>query len=283
MASVALDGYTNAVIKFLQGHAGVGNVEFHRHDGCSQADIAIWEAKNAPYKLPHEYVSFLQVSDGFSLTWDVHFDAEVRPLGRIHLNGLADLTRVPLLCCAEDDDDGDELLKVHNLPGTTPVPAAAFDLDARCMGGRVALVYGSPADAPRVWFQDLSGGWNFMAKGFSDYFRIMTMHLGLPTWQYAFTEVGLDPIAKQWFNFLTPERLEIDMDTATMNKSPVKRAKGSARKSSGKKSSKSKAKKAAAPAGGGGDASAAIATRPPPHARPLTGNPRLRAPFRETG
>lgn len=37
------------------------------------------------------------------------------------------------------------------------------------------------------------------------------MHLGLPHWQYAFTEVGLDTISQQWFRFLSPERLAIDI------------------------------------------------------------------------
>ena len=38
------------------------------------------------------------------------------------------------------------------------------------------------------------------------------MHLGIPGWQYAFTKVGLDPQTLQWFRFLTPERLAIDLE-----------------------------------------------------------------------
>lgn len=34
---------------------------------------------------------------------------------------------------------------------------------------------------------------------------------GVPRWQYAFTRVGLDPTAEQWFRFLCPERLSIDI------------------------------------------------------------------------
>jgi hypothetical protein len=40
----------------------------------------------------------------------------------------------------------------------------------------------------------------------------MIMHLGIPGWQYAFTKVGLDPQTLQWFRFLTPERLAIDIE-----------------------------------------------------------------------
>ena len=40
----------------------------------------------------------------------------------------------------------------------------------------------------------------------------MIMHLGIPHWQYAFTSVGLDPLSWQWFRFLSPERLAIDIE-----------------------------------------------------------------------
>ena len=48
-----------------------------------------------------------------------------------------------------------------------------------------------PTD-PQVWFQDLSGCWHFIAKSFTDYFRLMVMHLGIPNWHYIFTDIGLD-------------------------------------------------------------------------------------------
>ena len=32
------------------------------------------------------------------------------------------------------------------------------------------------------------------------------MHLGLPQWQYAFTDIGLSPMSKQWFNLYAPVR-----------------------------------------------------------------------------
>ena len=50
----------------------------------------------------------------------------------------------------------------------------------------------------------------------------MVMHLGLPNWQYAFTEVGLDTTSQQWFRFLSPERLAIDLKS---RKTQVKKAK----------------------------------------------------------
>lgn len=85
-------------------------------------------------------------------------------------------------------------------------------MDSRVKDGRLCLMYRNTFDKPQVWFQDLSWQWYFIAQTFTDYFRLMIMHLGLPRWQYAFTQVGLDPQTLQWFRFLSPERLEIDME-----------------------------------------------------------------------
>jgi tubulin polyglutamylase complex subunit 2 len=57
---------------------------------------------------------------------------------------------------------------------------------------------------PQVWYQDNSERWFFIANSFMDYFRLMVTHLGLPDWQSAYTDVGLDPTSRQWFNFLVP-------------------------------------------------------------------------------
>lgn len=93
---------------------------------------------------------------------------------------------------------------------------AAFDMDCKVKDGKLALIYRNTFDKPQVWFQDLSCCWFFIANTFTDYFRLMIMHLGLPHWQYAFTQVGLDPQTLQWFRFLSPERLEIDLENQEM-------------------------------------------------------------------
>lgn len=48
-------------------------------------------------------------------------------------------------------------------------------------------MYRGNINKPQIWFQDLSCSWFFIANTFTDYFRLMIMHLGLPHWQYAFT------------------------------------------------------------------------------------------------
>lgn len=69
---------------------------------------------------------------------------------------------------------------------------------------RVALLYTSAKAEPEVWFQDLGCSWNFLASSFSDYFRLMLSHVGLPNWQYAFTPIGLEPATRAWLRLLAP-------------------------------------------------------------------------------
>ena len=79
-----------------------------------------------------------------------------------------------------------------------PKDCAAFEIDS--FGGRVAFLYLNGSNSnPQIWCQDNSCSWFFMASTFTDYFRLMIMHLGLPCWQYAYTTVGLDPVSQQWF------------------------------------------------------------------------------------
>jgi tubulin polyglutamylase complex subunit 2 len=59
---------------------------------------------------------------------------------------------------------------------------AAFDIDSKVKGGRLALLYKKLTSKPQVWFQDNSCKWFFIANTFTDYFRLMIMHLGLPHW-----------------------------------------------------------------------------------------------------
>ena len=47
-----------------------------------------------------------------------------------------------------------------------------------------------------IWFLDRGLRWHYIADSFMAYYRLMIMHLGLPQWQYAFTDIGLSQQAK---------------------------------------------------------------------------------------
>ena len=58
-----------------------------------------------------------------------------------------------------------------------------FDLDNTCEDGRVALVYINGSEDPEIWFQDLGCEWSYLASTFSDYYRLVVTHIGIPRWQ----------------------------------------------------------------------------------------------------
>lgn len=196
-----------SVINYLEKHIGVTEIEFIERQGVVESLISSWEAEHAPYLLPSDFKSFLLISDGLELRWSVKRKNLVFPLGHMHLNRLREVKPFEInkfvLRKLGDDIDYDSDNEASDIK--------AFDIDSEVQSGRLALVYNGSTSKPQVYFQDLSADWFFIANTFTDYFRLMLMHLGLPHWQYAYTEVGLDSNAQQWFRFLSPERLEIDL------------------------------------------------------------------------
>ncbi|KAG8471028.1 hypothetical protein KFE25_009449 [Diacronema lutheri] len=203
-----------AVVTHLESLEGVRNVQLAPCVGARQGALHAWERHNYPAQLPAELRAFYELSDGLSLTWSVEHMGDELPLGCMHVNDLKRLVRA--------DIDPAELR-------TSSVPASgrsrsppfisigadggqglmAFDLDSTVYDGQLCLLYCLPAtDSPQVWFQDLSRAWYFVAGSFGDYLRLVLMHLGLPRWQHAYTDVGLDPTAKQWIRLFAPHRLE---------------------------------------------------------------------------
>ena len=76
------DNISLSVIHFLESHNGVNEVEFNsERQGVAEVSLAKWEEENVPYKLPDDYKSFLQISDGLSLTWKIKKNDHIYPLG----------------------------------------------------------------------------------------------------------------------------------------------------------------------------------------------------------
>lgn len=202
------------VIGFLENHIGISDVDFVERSGVAEMSITKWEEENAPFQLPDDYKAFLQISDGLSLTWRITKGDMSIPLGNMHLNKLRDIKKIKgekfsfsRIGQADDDDSSEE---EKEDPADQDIHA--FDIDSDVKNGRLALLYRGNNQKPQVWFQDLSCHWFYIANTFTDYFRLMIMHLGIPNWQYAFTKAGLDPQTLHWFRFLIPERLAIDIE-----------------------------------------------------------------------
>lgn len=207
------DDVSSQTIKFLEDSPGVSKVQLFDQHPATTHQIAEWERANAPCALPDDYKAFLLIADGLLLQWTVRFRGEELNLGSMSLNSLRDVTPVQL-----DPRDGQVSHDGQRLPKCQWADRLedfrAFTLDSRMKDGVLALFYPNRTDKPQVWFQDLSCTWNFIANTFTDFFRLMVAHLGLPRWPYVFTQQGIDPAAKQWFRLYSPDRLAIDEQQA---------------------------------------------------------------------
>ena len=185
---------------------GVCNIVREDRPATTPEAIEAWQKRFHPASLPLDVKSFLKSSDGLKVTWQVqHGGGDLLPLGAMRINALAEMTPVPPEALLNERGE-----RCAELPAPLPGGTQAFDLDAQCSYGRVCLIStGGRGEhsAAQVWFQDLGCTWCFLANSFTDYVKLMLAHLGLPHWQYAFTESGIDPVAKHWFRFLAPERL----------------------------------------------------------------------------
>ncbi|XP_076465707.1 tubulin polyglutamylase complex subunit 2-like isoform X2 [Babylonia areolata] len=213
------------VIKHLERKPGIFKIDQVEKRPVERPVIIAWEQRNTTL-LPDDLKNFFMTSNGFHLSWSVKMENGPVPVGRLHINGIGQLTRLnpptetvshiapslnDLDMDSDDESDG---------PGKPKFSGGfrIFELDNCDNYGRVCLVYREPKEGSgemksEVWFLDRALGWHYLTATFTDYFRLMVMHLGLPYWQYTFTDIGLPPQAKQWFHMYAPTRLEIDIST----------------------------------------------------------------------
>ena len=105
------DDVSLSVISFLENHTGVSSVKFVERQGLSSQSIAEWESANR-CTLPTDYKSFLSISDGLLLKWNVHHEGNEIPLGCLHLNQLAEVKKICMF--DEDQEDGIARQGKHN-------------------------------------------------------------------------------------------------------------------------------------------------------------------------
>ena len=49
--------------------------------------------------------------------------------------------------------------------------------------------------------------WFFVAWSFCGYYQLLLEHLGIERWQFAYTDLGLDPVTQHWLLYFAPDRL----------------------------------------------------------------------------
>ncbi|KAK6188749.1 hypothetical protein SNE40_004863 [Patella caerulea] len=211
------------VLKYLEKKRGVCKIELADIKPGDRHTVLSWEQRNACL-LPEDLKNFYLSSNGFDLTWCVQIDNSELPVGRMHIHPITQVTKLnvtpsnsllhPSLADLETESDDEEISgrDKPRLCGSSGI----FELDD-CGGyGKVCLVVkkktGITEPKVEIWFMDRSIRWHFVADSFCAYYRLMLMHLGLPQWQYAFTDIGLSLQTKQWFNMYAPIRLEVDLE-----------------------------------------------------------------------
>ncbi|XP_032217949.1 tubulin polyglutamylase complex subunit 2 isoform X1 [Nematostella vectensis] len=218
------DRMTLGIVRSLEKRPGVTDVRLLDRKPAESGIIDAWEQKNMCI-LPDDVKSFYQTTNGLLLQWCIKFGGSVLPLGKMEINPVASLvplTKASTTMCdnpslADIDSDTDEQDENGHVKPHFDSRSKLFELDP-CDGfGKVCLVYkdvkaGVTICKPEVWLLDRALEWSFISNTFSDYFRMMIMHLGLPLWQYIFSDAGISPETKQWFNLYAPVRLAVDAE-----------------------------------------------------------------------
>ncbi|BFY98652.1 hypothetical protein BsWGS_01692 [Bradybaena similaris] len=213
-----LDQLSINIVSHLEKKPGICQVKHDVKPAAEKPAISMWEQKHS-LLLPVDLRNFFLTTNGFHLTWSVKMENAVIPVGVMHINSVGQLQRLenalsegthtqPSLWDLEIEDQKDE----KKAPSF--VESKIFELDPCDRFGKVCLVYsGAPKDyITKIWFLDRSLRWHYICDTFLAYYRLMLMHLGLPHWQFAFTDIGLPPYAKQWYNMYAPVRLEVDAE-----------------------------------------------------------------------
>ncbi|XP_039266622.1 tubulin polyglutamylase complex subunit 2-like [Styela clava] len=234
-----LERLTLGVSTSLEKRLGVCDVSLNGGNPAERHQIVAWEQRNACI-LPEDLKNFYLTTDGLLLTWSVLLEDNKFPVGRMEINPFSNLVKISssastatitntpsfadIESCSSDEDDSEDSESDNDENTHTKKRTIKPHFDGRsrifelenCQGhGKVCLVYlntspGLPAHKPEIWFLDRSLMWHFLSKDFTSYYRLMLMHLGLPQWHFALTDIGLSLQAQQWFNMYAPVRLKLD-------------------------------------------------------------------------
>eukprot|EP00474_Spongospora_subterranea_P005589 CRZ06047.1 hypothetical protein [Spongospora subterranea] len=143
------------------------------------------------------------MQNGLLLKWKVRYKGDLLNIGSLNINSINKLNRVDISTATFISNTAS-----NSAPSNLSL---AFDLDSLCIDGRVVLVCESDLSKSRIYFQDLSCRYYFLCNTFTEYVRLLFLHLGLPRWQYAFTDCGLPPTTIQWMRLFANHRLQLDV------------------------------------------------------------------------
>lgn len=198
------DRMTLGMIQTLERRLHVWDVRWLETEAATMADLTKWEMANC-YTLPAELKNFYLSFNGLTIVWTTAAAGDCCvPLGRLHIAPLSELKPIK-----DDNKLPKQLLSVLPQSHTLPENVTPFSLDC-CQGDMtVAVLLGSGAAASQVWLKDMADGWHYLASSFIEYYRLMTLHLGLPHWQLGLTSLGLPPHVEHMYHMYIPLRTDL--------------------------------------------------------------------------
>ena len=234
-------------ISYLESFSECRNVNFQCGDGAASHESVLWEKRNAPFKLPKDLKNFYSMFNGVHLSWNVELGEKQVQIGEIRVNRMealkpfeiegsfdskpwVDVVAVlpdPKTCSAFILDThceiGEIVLLYRQIPvgavvnsvqvqvPVSPTPSAGLVSDAEVSEqDSLRLENVISYEQPEVWFVDQSSRWHYISKTFTQYFRLLVIHLGVHGWQLTFTPEGAPSTTQQWMTMFCKERLIID-------------------------------------------------------------------------
>ncbi|KAE8305918.1 hypothetical protein GL50803_0014326 [Giardia duodenalis] len=188
------------VIFRLKALPQVSKIEYQARGPATQTDFENWTKRN-DIDLPPDLVSFYRQRNGLDTCW--HFGTEEKIAGRFLLNQVQDI----------------RVVRIRHKNNNIPLGILSHD-----SFGTVFISLSNSLERGSVWF--LPGSYSVsvditindlytLCESFSSYYRLMSLHLGIICWQYAFVpRIGLPIFTRLLMARFCPDRLSIDLALA---------------------------------------------------------------------
>jgi tubulin polyglutamylase complex subunit 2 len=197
-------------ISYLERCEECRTVTFHGNEAVPSHEFLLWEKRNIPLKLPDDMRKLYSMFNAFTLTWTVELGEKLVPIGDMRINKVDQLIKINCDCSIANSNL--PFMEMKNLPDLSR--CTLVSLDSSCEVGEVVLLYRNISDdlpaQPEVWLLDQAAQLTFICSTFSQYMRLMVLHLGIYGWQLLFTSDGLPENAQIWMDIFCKERLLID-------------------------------------------------------------------------
>ncbi|KAL3290274.1 hypothetical protein HHI36_023622 [Cryptolaemus montrouzieri] len=195
--------------KIMEEFPNVTDTYLDRASPVPHNIICGWEQKNSVL-LPEDLRSFYGSADGILYSYKYHFregcDENILK-GKIEVNNIGNLNQIhgyEININPGVNMDGERyILKLG-------AESKVFELEDLNNLGKVVLVYINSRYFPNIWVQTMKPEFYFLSDDFTTYLRMSIHHLGIPFWQFSYTEYGIPDSSKMLFRLMLPGILPLD-------------------------------------------------------------------------